>query len=93
MELQMASRWPVTVEMNLHLTMKATGPTATSVYLYQFICQQKDDKLIAHNYFDNFQTSKATLVFHAIHIFLKHHVGNVCEAHPICASVLSSEPV
>jgi hypothetical protein len=66
--------------------MKEKRPSATSVHLCQFMCQHEENKLIAHNFFDTYQTSKAILVSHAIHIFLKHYVGNVC------ASVFSSEP-
>jgi hypothetical protein len=87
----MAASLPVSVEMNLPLTMRVKGPSPTSVCLYQFICQQKENKLIGHNYFDSFQNSKVILVSHAIYTFLKHHVGNVCETHPVCASVFSSD--
>jgi len=72
--------------MILTLTMKAKLPFATSEHLYQFICQHTENKLIAHNFSDTSQTNKAILVSLAIHIFLEHHVGNVC------ASVFSSEP-
>jgi hypothetical protein len=83
----MATSKPVTVKMNLPLTMKAKGPSATSVYLYQFICQQKENKLTAHNYYDSFQDRKVILVSRAIYIFLKHHARNVCETIqfvPVC---------